>query len=354
MKVSTDISSKNDSAGIRVGTGRDLSSAPRASARVFILLFSILYSLFSTAQVSATFKADSTHMEIGDYLNMKLVVNTHPDIVVDFPKFPGDSIGKISIIKKDKIDTAKLGGDVIYSQTITISAYEEGRYIFEPFKVYFLNKSTNVLDSAYTNAYQITVTTLPVDTTKPIKPIKALKVDYQLKEFYGWIIAGIILLIAAIIGFILYRKYKNKPAPVVARPRPKDPPHIWANKELRKLDSEKLWQKDQIKLYHSRLTDILRSYLEFRYDYYALESTTEEIQTELGKLDISMDASGKLMETLRLADFVKFAKMSPAPDANMKSMQNALDFIDITKQKPEEIVDNNKQQQQIKTKKKKR
>ena len=318
-----------------------LSSFSIHWSKVGLLLFSIHYSLFSIGQISATFKGDSSKIEIGDYLNMKVVVNTRPDIEVDFPKFPGDTIGKVSIIKKDKIDTAKLGGGVIYSQNVTISAYEEGRYIFEPFKIYFRDKSTGIIDSAYTNAWEFTVTSMPVDTTKPIKPIKApLKVPYLVKEFYWWIAAAVALLIAAIVGFFLYRKYKNKPAPVVARPRPKDPPHIWANRELQKLDSEKLWQNDQIKQYHSRLTDILRSYLEYRYDYYALESTTEEIQKELGRLDITMDASSKLMETLRLADFVKFAKMSPAPDANMRSMQSALAFVDMTKQKVEEAADN--------------
>jgi hypothetical protein len=317
-----------------------------------ILLFSILYSLFSTAQISATFKADSNKIEIGDVLNMKLVINAQPDIVIDFPKFPGDTIGKIGIVKKDKIDTAKIGSSTIYSQNIAIQAYEDGRYIFEPMKVYFPNKSTGIVDTAYTNAWELTVTTIPVDTTKPIKAIKApLNVPYQLNEFYGWIALGLAVLVAAIIGFLLYRKYKKKPAPIIARPRPKDPAHIWAAKELKKLEDEKLWQKDQVKLYHSRLTDILRSYLEFRYDYYALESTTEEIQAELGRLDINMDAGSKLMETLRLADFVKFAKMSPPPEENMKSMQNAQSFVDQTKQLVAETPTENKP---VKTNKQKR
>jgi hypothetical protein len=119
---------------------------------------------------------------------------------------------------------------------------------------------------------------------------------------------------------------------VVARPRPKEPAHIWANKELKKLEGEKLWQSDKVKEYHSKLTDILRLYLEFRFNYYAMEATTEEIIAEVNKREISMDASAKLQETLRLADFVKFAKMNPAPDQNTKSMQSALDFVEMTKQ----------------------
>ncbi len=306
---------------------------------------SIILSLVSclSAQVTATFRGDSAKVEIGDHLKMKLVINTDPDVVVDFPTFPGDTIGKIDIVRKSKIDTAKLGNRVIYSQDVTISAYEEGRYFFNPSKIYYLNKATKVIDSVYTNDWEFTVTTLPVDTSKPIKPIKApLKVDYKLNEFTWWIVAAVLLLLALIIGYFWYRRYKNKPAPVVARPRPKEPAHIWAEKELKKLDQEKLWQNDKVKEYHSRLTDVLRLYLEFRFGYYAMEATTEEIISEAGRLEISMDATARLRDTLRLADFVKFAKMNPAPDQNMKSIQDALAFVEMTKPIVEETNNINK------------
>lgn len=316
-----------------VGTGRDLTLRKIPYRTLILSCFLLLASYISHAQITATFKGDSSKAEIGDYFNMKLVINAQPDMAVDFPAFPGDTIGKVSIVKKDKIDTAKIGNSTIYSQNVTIQAYEGGQYIFTPFKIYYLNKSTGVVDSTYTNAFELRVSEPAVDTTKPIKPIKApLNVPYQLNEFYSWIAIGLAVLAAIIIGIILYLRYKKKPAPVVARPRPKDPAHIWAAKELKKLEDEKLWQKDQVKLYHSRLTDILRSYLEFRYDYYALEATTEEIQLELDRLNISLDARSRLMETLRLADFVKFAKMNPAPDENMRSMQNAAAFVEQTRQ----------------------
>jgi hypothetical protein len=310
-----------------------------------VILFTILCSLSSAAQVSATFKGDSTQIEIGDKLNMKLVVNVRPGYMVDFPQFTGDSIGpNIEIVKKDKVDKVALGNDTIYSQNITISAYEEGRYFINPLKIYYKNISTGVIDSVFTNDFQLVVTTVQVDTTKPIKPIKApLKVDYKLYEFTWWIVGLVLSLIAAIVGFILYRKYKNKPAPAVARPRPKEPAHIWANKELQKLDSEKLWQNDNVKLYHSRLTDILRLYLEYRFGYYAMEATSEEIMTEVYKYDVNMDAGSKLREILTLADFVKFAKMNPAPDQNIKSIQDAVAFVEMTKPvQTVEAIDNTK------------
>jgi hypothetical protein len=87
MSGSIDISSNKS----QVGTGRDLSIVLLRFA--FILVLNTYY-LILPAQISATFKGDSSHIEIGDYLNMKLVVNAQPEHVIDFPAFPGDSIGK--------------------------------------------------------------------------------------------------------------------------------------------------------------------------------------------------------------------------------------------------------------------
>ena len=190
-----------------------LSNSGQKLRGIALSLFVILYSLFSNAQVTATFKADSSRIEIGDHLVMKLVVNARPGIVIDFPKFQGDSLGpNIEIVKKDNIEKAALGGDTIYTQNVTISAYEEGRYFLNPLKIYYRNKA-GAIDSTYTNDFQFTVTTLPVDTSKPIKPIKApLKIDYQLNEFTWWIVGLVLLIIAIIVAVFLYIRYKNRPA----------------------------------------------------------------------------------------------------------------------------------------------
>jgi hypothetical protein len=70
-----------------------------------------------------------------------------------------------------------------------------------------------------------------------------------------------------------------------------------------------------------------------------MEATTEEIIDAITARDIRMDAAARLRETLRLSDFVKFAKMNPAPDQNMKSIQDALAFVDMTR--PVEVIDQN-------------
>jgi hypothetical protein len=221
----------------------------------------------------------------------------------------------------------------------TVSAYDSGDFHAGPVIVYFKN-STGIVDSVLTNDIQITAGAPAVDLDKPFKDIKApLEVPYSWREFVPYIIGLAVLLVAIIAGIILYRKYRNNKPVVVERPKPKDPPHIWARKELKKLEEEKLWQKDEVKQYYSRLTDVLRMYLEYRYDWFALESTTEEIEAELPKYKLKDKACESLLAILRAADLVKFAKMIPMPDANIKAMENAYKFIDFTEPsetKPEE------------------
>jgi hypothetical protein len=212
----------------------------------------VLLSCSASAQVTATLKADSNHIEIGDHLNLKLTIQSPKTHVLQWPKFDGDTLGKIEIIERSKIDTSALGDKSVFTQTLVVSAFDSGSYVISPQAIFFLNQQ-KATDSVFTNDYVIDVKTLDVDTAKPIKPIKApLKVNYEFREFFWWIIAGIVLL-ALIVAFFLYRRYLNKKGKVVELNRPVEPEHIWALNELKKLEEQKLWQNDQHKLYYSKI-----------------------------------------------------------------------------------------------------
>ncbi len=299
--------------------------------RFAFVLACILYlsGTGATAQVTATLRADSNKILIGDPLKIRLSVSHPATIKVPFPAV-ADTLGNLETISVAKVDTAADGDKTVLSQVYTVSAYDSGEYHAGPVKIYFAN-SNGELDSALSNDIIVTVNTLDVDTAKPFKAIKApLEVPYTWQEFIYYIIAGLLLIIAIVVAILLWKKYKKKKPVVVERPKPKDPAHIWARRELKKLEEEKLWQKNETKLYYSRLTDILRYYLEFHYGWYAMESTTEEIEEEMGNYKLKEKAKENLLAILRAADLVKFAKMIPLPDANMKAMENAYKFIDFT------------------------
>lgn len=299
-----------------------------------ILLFAFILSIGlmqrATAQsVSATLRVDSTEIMIGDPVHVNLSVKYSKGTLVTLPNIK-DTIGNMEVSEASKLDTIIEGNSITLSRTYTVSAYDSGEYHAGPVQVLYKNR-LGLIDTLFSNQEIVTVNTLDVDTTKPIKAIKTpLEVPYKWQEFTYYIIGGAGLIIALLIGYLLWRRYKkNKPA-VEERPRPKEPAHVWARKELKKLEEEKLWQNDNVKQYYSRLTDILRLYLEYRYDWQAIESTTEEITAELPKYEINDIGKNLMLDTLRAADLVKFAKMMPAPDANTKAMDNVKQFVEMT------------------------
>lgn len=301
-----------------------------------LVFFAFACSIFnlqsSIAQsVSATLSSDSNQILIGDHLNVRLTIKHSKDLNVLLPKLI-DTLGNMELVSDSKTDTVTEGNQTLLTKTFIVSAYDSGEFHAGPVKLYFKNQVGDI-DSLLSNAIPVTVNTVPVDTTQPIKPIKApLEVPYTWQEFIYYIVAALLLIALIAVAIVLWKRYKNKKPAVVERPKPKDPPHVWAKKELKKLEEEKLWQKDEVKLYYSRLTDIVRLYLEYRFNWLALESTTEEIAAEIDKYEINDVAKKLLLDTLRSADLVKFAKMLPAPDANSKAMESAKNFVDVTAQ----------------------
>lgn len=298
--------------------------------KAHFLWFFCLLSVVTHAQVTATLRTDSSTIEIATPLNVKLSVKFPPDHHVVWPVVR-DTLGPMELLLAAKIDTEQIGNETLLSQKFLVSAYDSGDYTIGPRKIYFLNQD-GALDSTETEELFIRVNTLDVDTAAPFKPIKTVRdVPLTWKEWIPGIVAFhlFLLLLTAIIWYA--SKKKKKKAASTRKAKPLEPAHVWARKELQKLADDKLWQAGNVKSYYSRLTDIMRLYLEYRYNYYALESTTEEINIEIDKTGISSESKYILMEILRSGDLVKFAKMIPAPEANTRVLELALQMIEQTK-----------------------
>jgi hypothetical protein len=79
------------------------------------------------------------------------------------------------------------------------------------------------------------------------------------------------------------------------------------------------------------MSDILRRYLEKRFDFPAVEETTSEIRTELKKADLSHSVQVLILEVLELCDLAKFAKYLPEPTQIVAFNKKAIEVIDQTK-----------------------
>jgi hypothetical protein len=146
-----------------------------------------------------------------------------------------------------------------------------------------------------------------------------------------WIIGGLLLALL-VIGLIYYLKKRKKHEPVFRpKPKPLDPPHIEALKNLDALEDQKLWQNGRFKDFYSGISHIMRMYLERKFEFPAVENTTTEIMDEISRKDIDSSTQTELQELMALADMVKFAKVEPLPSENEKVLKQAKHFVTMTK-----------------------
>ena len=111
----------------------------------------------------------------------------------------------------------------------------------------------------------------------------------------------------------------------------KVPPYELAMQALTRLKSEKLCENGHEKEYYTRLTEILRTYLEQRFGINAMEMTSTQIMQQVSRHDETRPSAGLMKQILEMADFVKFAKVRPLPDDNVKSFTMATRFVEDTK-----------------------
>jgi len=308
----------------------------------YIISFIFLgaYSILNAQEIQLKASLDTNVIKIGDQTHFRVQFSYPKNIVLNYNIAQDTICEKVEIINQ-KTDT--LRNDSTKNQFLidyTISSFDSGYYAIPPQMFVNLQKQ----DTLWTKALVLAVQTVAIDTTKAsIYDIKEpLEEPWTFKEFlqkyYPFIIIALLIILLAyfLIKYFSRKKIKEE-KPIII---PKEEAHIIALKELELLKEEKLWQNDRIKLYYTKLTNILRKYIENRYKISALEQTSLEIIHSLKQEnEITKDDISKLKGILSIADIAKFAKVKPLANENDKCLKDAFLFVESTKK--QKIESNN-------------
>ncbi|MDR1180696.1 MAG: hypothetical protein LBL13_01785 [Bacteroidales bacterium] len=281
-------------------------------------------------------RLDSNNIIIGDQVRLIQTFMSSQIVPVSFPIYCDTCIAGIEIVKQSAIDTIKDENGYRLTRQLVITAFDSGEYVIPSMPFYGLD---SVL-LAETEPLFFSVRTLAIDTALAIKDIKEpLSAPITIREALPYII-GALLVFGLIVGSIfLIQHLNNKRKPKsITKEKPKIPAHVLALEMLNKLWQKKLYQSGYVKQYYSELSDIVRTYIEHRWDIAAMEMVSSEIMVALSDLDISVEAMQKLKQTLYLSDMVKFAKANPLPDESSVCYQNIVDFVQTTKQEKETVI----------------
>lgn len=280
---------------------------------------------------------DSNNILIGDQVKYSYSFTFPSKATPSFP-FIADTLTKeIEVVSRMKMDTS-FSADKKYttiSQSLNIVSFDSGAFAIPPlvFSYKMPDDTSNFLVG--TMPIMLYVRTVAVDTTQDIKDIKTpLGEPLTWREILPWVLLGLGALAILFAAIYIIRKLRKK-EPIINLPqKPKIPPYEKALKELENLRIEKLWQAGKNKEFHTRLTDILRTYLEDQFHVEAMEMVTFDVIASLKTKQIPEEEIRRLEKILVLADMVKFAKFQPLPDEHDSSLKNGVVFVEQTKPQP--------------------
>lgn len=295
-----------------------------------LLAFFLLPAHWAGAQeVAARLESDTSRIRIGESFTLRLQLSQPKGLDIPWPSWI-DSLAGAEILRVSDVDTPVTNDNSILlrGQTVVLTSFDSGSLQIPSVQFSYL-KSDGKKVVFQTDPLAVDVLTVQVDTTQAFRDIKGnanVPLDYRLIALW---VAAILVFLGIL--FWLYKRFRRKKAVVESQvPETVVPPEVRALDELRRLDDERLWQSGYIKEYHTRLTDILRSYLFDRYQVNAPDMTTDDLVSHSLVRSLPTSQSENLERILRLADLVKFAKYTSLPDECAWGMTAAVNFITST------------------------
>lgn len=301
---------------------------------LFTLTLVLGIALPAASQTSLKVSLDSA------YLLMGKTTPLHVELITQADKqgsliIPADTIAdKVEILRALDADTSDIrNGRVEIRQDLTLQSFDSGTYMLNP--ILYVQGNETIAS----NRLVLKVLPVPVDSLTTIHDYADVAdVDRKLVDYlpdfladYGlWIIAVIVLLV---LGYFTFRRLTSnkgeKAEKIIVIP-----PYERAINELETLRADKLCEQGREKEYYTRLTDILRQYLNGRFGINAMEMTSTQIRHTLQANEETRLSKRNMERVLEIADFVKFAKVRPLPDDNTQAFNSAMQFVEDTKPQP--------------------
>jgi hypothetical protein len=286
-----------------------------------LFLLSLFVAQLVFAQGGSTIKAsvDKNKILIGEPIQLIVEVYLSPESVKKFISI--DSIEHFELLEKPIIDSTDKEGGLNIKGVYKITSFDSGHWVIPSF---VLSKDVK------TDTIPVDVVFSDFDPQQEYHDIKDILEanPAEKKAEWWWYAAGGALLLALLLFYLLK---KEKPIPVSA-PKVIINPYEEAMKQLEQLQRD----KPETKLYYSKLTDIFRLYIFQKRGILSLQKTTDDLVIQLKSLNLNKEQFDKLSQSLRLSDFVKFAKYIPGNEDDSNSfneIRNAIITIEKTEAK---------------------
>jgi hypothetical protein len=274
----------------------------------FLFSFSLSYS--QGVSVRASINRDK--IMIGEPITLKLEAKLSTALEAKW--FPLDTIPHFEFIDKGKIDSVVSGDFKIYSQTLSITSFDSGRWTLSSFPLEVGNREY------LTDSLAVSVAYTNFDPNQDYHDIKdILEPANKDVKYINWILAALAVFSFAAIVYFLRKKSTVQQLVAVTKPMSKLSPLEEALESLGELQKQG-YANGRVKAFHTGLNDTLRWYLYRSTNAATMEKTSGELMLQLKQFNLANEEFTSLAQSLRMNDAVKFAKYQPEPEENEASL----------------------------------
>lgn len=299
---------------------------------VAVMLTAVPYMHGQNVRIES--KLDSATLMMGRVTSLNVTV-VKPSAERGRIVIPSDSMtANVEIVGEAAADTTSLGNGIEeIKRRIILQSFDSGVYVLKP--ILYVSPLGDTIAS---DRPVLKVIPVNVDSLTTIHDYAdAQEGEHRFFDFlpdfmttwWFWLIVGVVLAAAGIILYFHYAKKGN--ITIKLRSKPEEPPYERAVRSLNDLRSQHLCEQGREKEFYTRLTDILRVYLDKRFHINAMEMTSSQILRALESNEATRLPRLHMSQLLEIADFVKFAAQRPLPDDNVKAFNNAMQFVEDTK-----------------------
>ncbi|MBN2735834.1 MAG: hypothetical protein JXR70_02560 [Spirochaetales bacterium] len=310
----------------------DLKEQEQADAEQKAPLIESITKTYKRGPAELEVFVDKNSITIAEKLNLKLDLKIDKLYFADLPDWRDDP-NQFTLVSVDEPTARLLKDDRFeYVKSFVLEPFLSGEYTIPSLEIKFWTEEegeekAHVLN---TEPINITIRSLLPESREEMRMVDIKDVvnppPPDMTWLY-WVLGGLLLgagMAVAIVLWLRYQREKNKPVPTIAA-------HELAYEELRRLVAENLIEKGELKLFYYRINDILRHYIENRFQVHAPEQTTEEFMASIQDSTIlNAELKALLKDFMVHCDQVKFAEHVPSNIEVQNTFNSTRNFIQTT------------------------
>jgi hypothetical protein len=267
----------------------------------------------------ATQKADASlsaaSVKVAEPVDLTVSVEHPEGTEALFPPVEAE-LGGLEVAKAGRALSSRLGpGWSLTTRKLTLRGFRAGAYTIEPLEIRLVDEETREGACGLTTPQVRLEVRSTVTDKSTLEDLREVKGPFELPpEPFPWVgvLLGALVVLALAAGalWLAARRSREELAAKAGPPRP--PAHLEALRELEAIRELGLLEEGRVAEFADRVSDVLRDYLEARFELPAPERTTEEFLDEIARAPVlDRDRKRFLADYLAQCDLVKFAAAEP-------------------------------------------